>query len=396
MLKLDFSLVTTEERAKLVNTFFFAYPNYRPRQHELNTITNYILYGKDPYINKEGSYDPELPIEKWTNMPTRKEIEIATKHQSWKKQAPASLDEVLENPAFNEAILLYKPVQIKQAKPSFDRAQEADIPSIEGLWATIDLCISKLKDPEITPSEKYRYTHMLIEFRREQYVLRDIFKSNYQRSQGANRSTYLPCLTDSEIDWENALSHYAFAPMGLYHKGDLRFEDPLALANERDDWGYNLKAPHIIDLREPSNIDILIKYYSELLTHGDDHIDSSQNDIIHTLDYYIKNTKFTPTQLAIVSLKQARQTNEEIARLVNAKFNKTYRSNYISTIYQKACIKIAETVKHKYLCYYERINPTLFKKCSHCGQLKLRSPEEFMRKARNSDGFSSRCKECDT
>ena len=90
MLKLDFTIISTEDRNAFVNKFFTDNPNYQPSAHELDTITNYILYGKDPCIDKNGNYVADLPVEKWTNMPARKEIAIPTKYNSWKEKEPAS------------------------------------------------------------------------------------------------------------------------------------------------------------------------------------------------------------------------------------------------------------------------------------------------------------------
>ena len=40
MLKLDFTIVSTEDRNAFVNKFFADNPNYQPSAHELDTITN--------------------------------------------------------------------------------------------------------------------------------------------------------------------------------------------------------------------------------------------------------------------------------------------------------------------------------------------------------------------
>ena len=395
MLKLNFELITTQERANLVKNFFSENPSYRPGKHELTTITNYILYGKDPYIDKKGNYIPNLPVAKWTNMSSRKEIEIETKHSTWAKKKPSSLDEALESPAFNEAELLQPQIRTKAPRPYFDRELEKDIPTIKNLWDIIDQCSKKLENPEISKVEKYKLRHMLIELRRQQFTLRDIFKPTMQKSVHANHSVHFPTVCDLEIDWESKDAKCAFAPMGLYHKGDLRFEDPLALANEIDNWGYNHKAERIIDFSLLSHIDCLISFYEELKTAAHENFLSSQNAIIDTLNFYISKTKLTKPQIDIIEYKKRRFSNKEIAKIINLEYNKTYSDNYISTIYQKSCGHVADTAKKIFNYYTERINPFAFKKCSVCGQLKLRNADEFMRKARNSDGFSSKCKECE-
>ena len=93
---------------------------------------------------------------------------------------------------------------------------------------------------------------MLIELRRQQFTLKDIFKPTRQMSTAANRMIYFKREAEDEINWNEPDSNFGCAPMGFYHKGDARFEDPLSLADEKDDWGHNLKV--IIDFRKTTLI----------------------------------------------------------------------------------------------------------------------------------------------
>lgn len=45
--------------------------------------------------------------------------------------------------------------------------------------------------------------------------------------------------------------------------------------------------------------------------------------------------------------------------------------------------------------WLNRFNPQLWKKCSCCGEWKLKDAREFVRKKNSEDGFTSRCKMCD-
>ena len=42
-----------------------------------------------------------------------------------------------------------------------------------------------------------------------------------------------------------------------------------------------------------------------------------------------------------------------------------------------------------------RKNPSVWKKCSCCGEWKLKDAREFVRRKNSEDGFTSRCKVCD-
>ena len=86
MLNLDFSLETSKERKEFIETYIIGKTF---TQKELSTIGDYILYGKD---------------EDGTSIVDRKEVEIDTKYGSYKTKRPESLEELMENPTFNENI----------------------------------------------------------------------------------------------------------------------------------------------------------------------------------------------------------------------------------------------------------------------------------------------------
>ena len=83
MLKLDFSIESSDERAKYINENINNQENYTKK--ELETISNYILYGKD---------------EDGTSIVDRKEVQIKAKHNSYNKKEAESLDALLEKPTF--------------------------------------------------------------------------------------------------------------------------------------------------------------------------------------------------------------------------------------------------------------------------------------------------------
>lgn len=84
---------------------------------ELETVSNYVLYGKDS--NGTSSVD-------------RKEIQIDTKFDSYNKQHTTSLDELIESPTFNEATLTKNPTRYKKTHFKIDR-DNPKIQKIEGM-----------------------------------------------------------------------------------------------------------------------------------------------------------------------------------------------------------------------------------------------------------------------
>ena len=95
-------------------------------------------------------------------------------------------------------------------------------------------------------------------------------------------------------------------------------------------------------------------------------------------------------------MKLNKKKNSDIAWDINHKYGKTYTVNYISTIFRQRIIpKINKAAE-----YHEKIISNIFfeeefKTCTSCGETMLRSADNFTRKSRSSDGFSSRCKRCE-
>lgn len=86
---LDFSIYSDVDRSKAV---YNELENLKkpPTQSQLETMANYILFGKDE--NDQNAVD-------------RGEVQIQTKYNSYRRKKVESLDELQESPTFNEAEL---------------------------------------------------------------------------------------------------------------------------------------------------------------------------------------------------------------------------------------------------------------------------------------------------
>jgi len=61
--------------------------------------------------------------------------------------------------------------------------------------------------------------------------------------------------------------------------------------------------------------------------------DGCTGALVDLIEYYIAVADLSDVERRILTLKIKGKKNEEIARDVNARYNKTYNINYISTIY---------------------------------------------------------------
>jgi hypothetical protein len=118
--------------------------------------------------------------------------------------------------------------------------------------------------------------------------------------------------------------------------------------------------------------------------------------LLDTLQFYVEQAYLTDIQREILDMKLRKIKNTDIAWDINHKYHKTYTSNYISTIFRQRIIpKINEAA-----VYHEKVISNIFfeeefKECSSCKEIMLRDADNFTRKSRANDGFSSRCKRCE-
>ena len=108
-LKLDFSIQSTDGRRDFVSEYV-TQPQFQRvplTSDELETIANYILWGKDT----DG-----------LNVTQRGEIQIETRNKTWQRDNTESLDALMESPTFSEASLR-RPTEARTrvAREVFDR-----------------------------------------------------------------------------------------------------------------------------------------------------------------------------------------------------------------------------------------------------------------------------------
>ena len=386
MLKLDFSLSTARERAEYIQRYMDPSAGYTNK--ELETISNYLLFGKD---------------EDGKSVVDRKEISIKTKHNSYARKEAESLDALMEKPTFDERCFQTSTTRYKTIKPSIDRTKDADVPGMKELWAIIDdmqhlidVNKGKVEDKSVrklSSAELYEYQHYIIELRRQQFILRDSVKPVICRMKTNVTPVYDEY--DGAILWDAENSDFAIAPLGLKNEAsELRFENPRAL--EEIDYHWNENAKWVLDFRNPEHLYELFENYDELETDCYLDVESTAAAIIETLNFYRGRANLSSEQERILDLKIKHVSNQKISEIIAKEFKATHSANYISTIYkQKICKKIADAATLHYDYYLNREIATAWKKCTCCGEYKLRDTREYMRRARASDGLSSICKICD-
>lgn len=434
-LKLNFQLSTNEERAAFLEEYLSKEPfiSKPPTEDELEMMGNYLLWGKDPVTGLNAKQAGLCDIE--------------TKHGTWDKNSNIeSLEGLMEQPTFNEASLLsFESAPSKTKRDVFSRKEAlAECPeylreTLTDLFQRIDrtdlainyydLAHGKRKNlprPELLNKfseeeqkeleewaakwNQYAYLkqrHQLVEMRREQYVIRDSFKETLL----VERDVVVPA-APPELDADIAVLPLGLQGGQMVQKMLFRPWPSLIPTNYSEEelqiisdfyWEKQRFTPaanqFFIDFRELEHVYQLFLQFFDLedaADAADVRVESNLRQLLDTLNFYIDRAELTELHKEILDLKMKKVRNTEIAPLVNKKWGKSYTPNYISTIFRQHIIpRINEAA-----AFHEKIVSNLFfeeefKTCTGCGETLLICAENFTRKCRSKDGFTSRCKKCE-
>lgn len=384
--QLDFSIYSSKDRMEAIKNIDLS----SLTKTELETVTNYVLYGKD---------------EDDTSCVDRKEIQIKSKFNSYNKDKHISLDELMESPTFDENIFLKNKTIYKKVKPSIDRDKAAQIPGMEELWKEIEKMdrilkentgeLEKTKDtPALNTKQIYYLKHQLIELRTQQYYLMDSYFPTIQLQR--NKAEFHGNIIDSQMN-------YPILPRGtMSSQDDQLFKFPklddspqIKIYTEEEVEEIKETYKPYFDFRDPLHIYQLIQHYEEIKDCSQKNPDSPLNNLLWTLDFYIDKANLSEQQLLIIRDKKLRIPNKEIAQHLHDELGIYHQENYISTIWNKCVNLITEAVELNYDEYLCRKYDKAWKKCTRCGEYLLRDSRNFVKKAKAADGLTSRCKKCD-
>ena len=401
-----------------------------PTEEELQTMADYLLWGKDPITGKNGKQEG---------------LELRTKHGTWDDSPVDSLEQLLEQPTFNEASLrplgttryttkkevFSREEALREASPTVREsflALFSEIDRLDLMCSEYDLLHGKRTKPirpellkrfteeelctlreKVTHWNQYHYLkqrHQLVEMRREQYTLRDSYKK-IMFTQDDDAYTEPPI-----VDFDAGVE---VLPLGLYHQdilpgvvfrkwAELNPQNtPEEFLQQISDlyWKKQQFAPSAsqqwFDFRELEHVYQFLNWQTELEEAAEEaDVSSNLAAFLRTLQFYVEQADLTDIQREILDMKLRKVKNTDIAWDINHKYGKTYTSNYISTIFRQRIIpKINDAAK-----YHEKVISNIFfeeefKQCSSCGEIMLRDADNFTRKSRSNDGFSSRCKKCE-
>lgn len=421
-LNLDFNLSSSAERNKLVQSILSAEPflSKPPTERELNTLSDYILWGDR---STQKSLGLSLPT-KWNDSASLK-----------------SYEELLESPTFNESEFVIGRPPVPTPHFNFDReaarktATPTALNSLENLWRQIDetdLILyfydqahkqNELKPPTDKRREILsRFSELELEGLRVKASSLDTYRAlklkrelpDLRNTQYVLKDTYAaPILHRSPSTWSES-SEPSFdesidvRPLGVrkvikpFNK--IWTSCPQALTYTEEEfkaiskllWRKPLSQQSYFDFRDKSHLFQLVQLERELKEElGELPIDSTLGEFLDTWEFYKSIAGLTKLEARVLKLKELHWTNEKILEDINPKFGKSYGANYISTIFhQKILEKLANAATFHRTLIENLCFPENFKTCTKCGRPLYATTDFFMRKTKSPDGLATQCKEC--
>lgn len=421
-LQLDFQIQSREDRVAFVKEYL-AKIRFRPTEDELDTIAKYILWG----VDKNG-------------LNGRQEgLELETRHKTWDGNRVESLDALIESPSFSETMLrgphdaptrfqkeVFSRTQVRQNAPLYIRE------ALEALWCEIDrveltinfydIAHEKRKTPprpallnrfteedqsaikaaatKLQPYAYLKLKHKLVELRREQYTYKD-----YYAEPHLSQPTF-SYMDDFEGTFD---ADFSVLPIGLPSDSELmrkifneeRFPEPNDFTEEdlaeisKLLWKKTECSKRFFDFRNTDHLYELFAMWEDFLEPASS-IHSNMAYFARAAKIYVKLARLEPYLEDIWEMKVKKKSNQEIVEVINEKYGKKYRSNYISTLYCKKCLALIAAAAKEHREVLENIFfPENFKKCKDCGRVLLMNEDNFVKRSRSNDGFSPRCKCCE-
>lgn len=405
---LDYSIERDYDRLHAVEDILDTLDT-KPTNTELEQMASYILYGKD----EEGK-----------NAIQRGETTDSDKrYKSFQKAADKvqSLDEILDNPLSDQQALrsvdekyIYTKKKPTIQRPKYDKKTgelidigDGDIPGMQELWDRIDYIERVIAANEgripldetmtVLPNSYrlYQLRHQLIDMRRHQYYLKDMYKPtlHFLAIHPPQPQTY---------DWDTDAVYWMpynqwkeRVDNALLHSISKNIED----YETREDGEGNIEVKwvvrqHHFDWENPKHIRALIDNYSNLYMQLWDKLHSWGRTLIFDFDRYAEMAQLSPVREYILTRKIDKASYPTIIEELQEKFGLKYNENHLSTILNK---EIPEKIANAAIRHRLEVMtpPSKKKRCFRCQRLLPMDKMFFGINNSHKDHWASSCKECE-
>ena len=345
VIHLDYKLKTCAERAELVHKIVEQTPRDKLTNRYLEILSDYIIGGISKEEKKARLYLTDNRL-----------ITINKRETSFEGLAEKfeNGEDGIYNLITEDKNMLFAPKQEITAE---------DIETIPGLkQLRADIADIERACKAATGKRKYLLKKQLIEMRKDQYILKSMFKPTIQLSGGAHGVNKIHLEERRWID-ENG--------------------EP--------------QSSGLISFFNPKHISALLCNYKMLKLEMRARFQSDFYYLLQDFDNLLfKALKNEPMYLDVVKLKIKGKMNVEIQAALGEKYGTPYTVEYISALWRNKIPKyIAEYAKKDYLIWhFTNVSHGPWKYCSRCGQRKPAHNYFFSKNSTSKDGFYSICKEC--
>jgi predicted Zn-ribbon and HTH transcriptional regulator len=346
-IKMDWSLVTPEERVQKTKEIIENTPSEKLTAKYLEKMADYIVFAMD---KQERIRERRIITENRTFTLNKREISyegLVSKLENG--------EDGLYNMIINDKNILLDPKK---------DITEEDVKTIPGLKELRDsIADVEAAAKKATGRKKYLLNKQIIEMRKDQYVIKNIFKQPmYSRN-------LIKTLTRTNLDEKITINA----------AGDV-------------------ESTGIINIYNPAHVVILLCNYAGLKMETYDDFNSDIKwmliDFENIIDKALKE-KY-PLYYKLLIYKIDGKTNLEIQSLLEEEFGIKYSIEYISSLWRN---KIPKLISQQAECdwlewHYTEEEYGKWKRCSKCKKIKLADNRFFTKNNTSKDGLYSICKEC--
>lgn len=342
-MKFDFDKKTVRERKEFLNDYLEKNPN--PTDRDLEQMADYLIFASE--VEKKG------PLLTDNRMVTVNKRETSMEGLTDKLEGGES--------AFH-ALVKEDKNMILTPKTSITQEDLDTIEPLRELREIIDYWAEKINT--LTGIDRARARKMLIEMRKDQYVIKNAFK----------RPIYAKSIIQSSTVYSL--------------ESDTGYE-------ENGTWKEISK--NTVDLWNPKHVSQLLANYSKLKEDTWEDLDSDLRWILIDLEKTINRAlEKEPILKEILIRKIDKMSNEEIQKLLEKEFDTTHSQEYISSLYRNKIPQlIVEQAKEDWVDYiYTYHLKGNYKTCTRCNETKLALNRYFSINRTSSSKFYSICKAC--
>ena len=345
-IKMDFSLVTPQERVKKVEEIIANTPSERLTPYYLEKLADYIIFAMDKEERKKKKILTDNRMITVNKRETSFEGLIGRLENG---------EDGIYNIITNDKNIIFTP------KVSIT---EEDIKTIPGL-KELRIEIAKIEEEckHARGKRAFLLKKQLIGMRQDQYALKDVYR----------KPVYVMNITKS--------------------LSNLNISEEIGLDENNEVYSTGL-----INFYNPKHISALLCNYSQIKEDCWDKFNSDIKWLMEDLDALVDRTLKGryPLYYDLVVYKIDGKSNAEIQEILQEDYGIKHSVEYLSSLQRNKIPKmIADKAADEQLVFhYTNEEYGHWKKCGRCGQIKLAHNHFFSKNSTSKDGFYSICKEC--